>query len=430
MKRLVSLFLGMLLLVFVGLTGCTSSSSTEPDSNKNDSGDQKGEKVTLTIGSWRTEDTAAYEKMIAAFNEKYPDIEVQFKPSKNTEYDTLLNTALQSGEGPDIIQLRPYAPGMELAKAGYLEPLDDIEGIDVFPDHVIEAAKGEDGKIYGVPLSINSAQIFYNKKIFDKYGLKEPKTWDELVEVAKTLKDNGVTPFAFGSKDGWLLSLTHAITGPAQYGGNDFVNKILKGETDFRSEPFVNSIKALYDLKPYFPENFEGLGMEDIRTLFFTEQAAMFPMGSWEIEVLRQMNPDLEFDFFPTPSATGGEPTLTTWVDGSFGINAKSKHKEEAKKFIQFMTTKEFGQLFSKELKRISAVPGVTTEDPLVSKMADAAASSSTPYLILVHFNKGTPTTKDEIQNSLQGMFLDQIKPEDVAKKVQESAATWFEPFK
>ena len=75
-------------------------------------------KVSLTFWSWRTEDIQAYEGFIKQFNRKHPEITVEFIPYKNTEYNTILSTALQGGSGPDIIQLRAYG-GMEaLANAG------------------------------------------------------------------------------------------------------------------------------------------------------------------------------------------------------------------------------------------------------------------------------------------------------------------------
>ncbi len=419
--------LGLFTLVLVLSAACSKDAGTSKEPDKTN--EEVTESVTLSIGSWRTEDKAGYTKVIEAFNKKHPDIKVEFKPSKNTEYNTLLNTALQSGEGPDIIHLRPYASGIALADGGYIEPLDGLKGLEVFPKASLAASKGTDGKQYGVPLNMSTTQVFYNKKIFRDLGLKEPKTWDEFIALNETIKDNGITPIALGSKEGWLLSLSHGIFGPAHYGGNEFVEKITKGETNFNSTEFLNSIKAMDALKAYFPDNYEGLGMEDIRTLFFTEKAAMFPLGSWEIEVLRGMNPDLELGFFPVPSAIGKDPTITAWVDGSFAINAKSKHKEEAKKFLEFMTTKEFGELFTKEFKMISAIPDVKSEDALVSGLSEAVASISTPYMMVVHFTGGNPTSKSTLELELQGMYLGEQTSEGVAQKVQENAETWFKPF-
>ncbi|SNX74080.1 carbohydrate ABC transporter substrate-binding protein (CUT1 family) [Bacillus oleivorans] len=410
-----------LFLILLGLL--LSACSSENTDGENDS-----EKVTLTMGSWRTEDTALYQKVIDKFNEQYPNIEIVYSPSKNTEYNTILNTALQGGEGPDIFHLRPYAPGIELADAGYLVPLDDLEGLDVYPDAALQASRGSDGKQYGVPLNISTTQMFYNKKIFEELGLKEPSTWDEFIELNETLLSEGITPIALGTKEGWLLSAAHGMIGPAFY-DDAFIQSLTAGEKDFTSDEFVASIKAMDELKKYFPDNYEGLGMEDIRTLFFTEKAAMFPMGSWEIEVLRSMNPDLDFGFFPMPSAIGNEPTVTTWVDGSFAINANSDHIEEAKIFLEFLTTEEFGTLFTEEFKMISAIPGIESTDELVNSLSQAVENSPIPYLILVHFAGGNPSTKVTLETQLQGMYLGEMSPEEVAETVQESAASWFEPF-
>ncbi|MGI8314130.1 ABC transporter substrate-binding protein [Halobacillus mangrovi] len=417
-------FVGFLAFILI-LSGCSSESSGDA-SGDSDSGEDS---VTLTIGSWRTEDKASYQKIIDKFQEENPDINVEFEPSKNTEYNTILNTALKSGEGPDIIHLRPYAPGIELADAGYLEPLDDLEGLNKFSEDTLAASKGSDGKQYGVPLNISTTQMFYNKKVFDELSLEEPKTWEEFISLNETLKKEGYTPISLGSKEGWLLSLSHGIIGPAHYGGNEFVDKITAGEKDFTSEEFQSSIDAMDELKKYFPENYEGLGMEDIRTMFFTGDAAMFPLGSWEIEVLREMNPDLELGFFPMPSAVGKEPTITTWVDGSYAVNANSEHKEAAKKFVQFMTTEEFGKLFTKEFKMISAIPGIESDDQLVNNLSKAVEEMSTPYMMLVHFSGGNPTTKATLETELQGMYLGERTPEEVAKAIQESAASWYEPL-
>ena len=422
MKRMGKAWLAAV-MVCLALVAAACSQDEETATGK------KEDTVNLTIGSWRTEDTEGYKKVIEAFEKKNPDINVEFKPSKNTEYNTILNTALKSGEGPDIIHLRPYAPGIALADGGYLEPLDDISGLDIFTEEALAASKGSDGKQYGVPINMSTTQVFYNKKIFKELKLEEPKTWDEFIEVNEKLKDGGYVPLALGTKEGWLLSLTHGIFGPAVYGGTEFVEKVQKGEKNFTSKEFVQSIKAMDDLKKYFPDNYEGVGMEDMRTMFFTEQAAMFPLGSWEIEVVRGMNPELDFGYFPMPQQNGGEPAITAWVDGSYAVNANSKNKEAAKKFVEFMATEEFGKLFTNEFKMISAIPGITSEDELVNSLGKAITENSTPYMMVIDFAEGNPTTKATFETELQGMYLGDQTPEEVAKKVQESAKSWYKPF-
>jgi raffinose/stachyose/melibiose transport system substrate-binding protein len=405
-------------------TGSGSQSSSSSGSASNGSAE---EKVVLTMGSWRTEDVEAYEKIIAAFNQHHPNIEVQFKPTKNTEYNTVLNTELSTGGGPDIIHLRPYAAGQVLADAGYLVPLTDLPGIEKFSETTLRAATGSDGVVYGVPTVFSSTQIFYNKKIFADLNLQVPATWDELIATAETLKQNGIIPFSFGSKEGWLLSLTHGMLGPAVYGGSDFVQNVVTGQTNFQSEAFVASIQSQLDLVPYFPDNYVGLGMDDMRNLFVTEQAGMFVMGDWEIAVMKGMNPDLDMDAFPVPWPDGTQ-TVTTWVDGSFAVNANSPNKEAALTFLEFMTTEEFGTLVVNELKKPSTIPGVVADDPLVAKLSQFADTISTPYMFVVYFNSGNPTSKSVLENSLQAMFLGEMTPAQVAEEVQKSVDTWFKP--
>ncbi|MFC5449448.1 ABC transporter substrate-binding protein [Paenibacillus aestuarii] len=439
MKRVFSGALVTMIAATSMLAGCSSStnnsaSSAQPAATSASAAPAQTtaaqEKVKLTIGSWRTEDTEAYAKIIAEFKKTNPNIDLEFKPTKNTEYNTSLNTALQSGSGPDIIHLRPYAAGAALADAGYLEPLDSVKGMDTFSKDTLLAATGSNGKVYGVPTVFSSTQIFYNKKIFQKYNLQEPKTWDELIKTADTLKQNKVTPFAFGSKEGWILSLTQGALAPSVY-GTDFIKKILSGDANFKSPEFVSSIKQMKDLVPYFPDNYVGIGMDDMRNMFVTEQAAMMVMGDWEYAVMKKANPDLQMDVFPVPPVKAdGKPTVTTWVDGSFAVNAKSAHKQEALKFMEFLTTKAFGIVAVNELQKPSTIPGIQANDPLVAKITKNADSISTPYAAVVYFSAGNPTTKVTLENSLQGMYLNKLTPEQVAEEVQKSADTWFKPKK
>jgi raffinose/stachyose/melibiose transport system substrate-binding protein len=420
-KRLAVFALTPLLLGSV-LAGCGSSSNAG-------GGDGK---IHLTMASWRVEDADGYKKIIEDFEKKNPDIVIDFKPTKATEYDTTLDTALKGGDAADIIQLRPYRGAAKLADAGYLVPLDDkIKGLSNITPGLVDAAKGSDGKIYGVPLSVNSVQIYYNKKIFQENNLSVPQTWDDLMKICQTLKAKGITPFALGGKDGWILSLTHGALGPDVYGGTQFVNDFLAGKAKFTDPKFVASIQRMKDLAQYFPDNFMGLTANDGMALFFSEKAAMYVGGSFDLQPIRTQNPNLQLGFFPVPPQSGGSPVVSTWVDGSYGVNAKSPHVDAALKFLEYMTTKEFGQLFADTFGRVAAVQGVEPSDPIVKQMAETDSKYGTPYMMVIYMTGGDPTTtKKTFENELQGMYLNQESPQDVARKVQESADSWFKPQK
>ncbi len=68
-----------------------------------------GEKVTLTIESWRNDDLQIWQDtIIPAFEAKYPNIHVEFAPTAPAEYNGVLNTKLEGGTAGDLITCRPF----------------------------------------------------------------------------------------------------------------------------------------------------------------------------------------------------------------------------------------------------------------------------------------------------------------------------------
>lgn len=423
-----------LVLAACGGNNNTSGNSTAPkqinqetSESESESKEATEEKVTLTITSWSANELQyeIYRQVQEELNKIHPEIVLDFQPVKATEYNTALNTALQTGTAADIIHLRPYAGAAVLADADYLEPIDGLDGLDVFSADQLFAAQGSDGKQYGVPHMISSTQMLYNKRIFAEHGLEVPQTWDEFITIAETLKGKDVTPLAFGSKDGWVLSLMHGAVGP-QFFGLDFLDRLKSGETSFDSPEFLSSIEAMNNLRPYFPNNFEGLAMEDIRTLFAAEQAAMVINGHFEIVNILGLNENLDMGVFPIPPVDpNGKASVATWVDGSFGMNKSSENKEAARKFLEFMTTQAYGSIILNGLKAPTPIPGVETDDPISNEIARLSSTNATPYMAVTYLNSGEPTTKTVLQDAMQGMYLDKLTPQEVVQQVQESYNTW-----
>ncbi len=390
-------------------------------------------KTELTFWSWRTEDIDAYAKFIKAFEAKNPGITVKFIPYKNTEYNTIVATALQGGTGPDIVQLRSYG-GMEaLAAAGYLVPLDAgaVPGLAKFPKDLLRGATNRaDGKIYGVPFAIQTIQVIYNKTVFDKLGLKEPATWDEFLKLGAALKAKGYVPLANGGKDGWTFETLFGGVAANFYGGNEFADGVITGKTTFNDPRFVYALRKMLELRPYMPPSFMGVAYTDMQMMFAQEMAAMMIGGSYEIGTFERLNPNLKMGVFAVPgekAADGGY--VGVYVDGSYGINAASKHKEEALRFINFLASTEYGQMFADELSQPSAVPGVKPKHPVLAEMLALAEKKSAPHLMVVGFRFEQPSGSTLLQNDLQGMFSDKLTPEQVAADIQAGLAKWYKPF-
>lgn len=390
-------------------------------------------KTELTFWSWRTEDIDAYNKFIKVFETRNPDISVKFIPYKNTEYNTILATALQGGTGPDIVHLRSYG-GMEaLSSAGYLVPLDVtmVPALAKFPKDIIKGATNRhNGKIYGVPFAIQTIQVLYNKAIFDKLGLKEPETWDEFLRLALTLKEKGYVPLANGGKDGWTLETLFGGVAPNFYGGNSFADDVIAGKTTFNDPRFVYALKKMLELRPYMPPSFMGVGYTDMQMMFAQEMAAMLIGGSYETATMERLNPSIKIGVFPVPGEKSGEGGyVAVYMDGSYGINAASQHKEEALKFINFVASTEYGQMFADELSQPSAVPGVKPKHPVLAEMLSLAERKSTPHLMLVGFRFEQPSGSTLLQTNLQAMFSDKLTAEQVAAEIQTGLAKWYKPF-
>lgn len=86
--------------------------------------------------------------------------------------------------------------------------------------------------------------------------------------------------------------------------------------------------------------------------------------------------------------------------------------------------------MFSDQLNRLSAIPGVVPQHPMLKKMTELSEKSMTSYMMLVHFSEGTPTTKTTFENSLQGMYIGQLAVDKVAEDTQASLEKWFQPKK
>jgi len=412
MKKILALFI-MLVFIF----GLTTIAIAE-------------EEVTLSFWSWRTEDIEAYEYFISEFNKEYPNININFEPYKNTEYNTILATALQGGGGPDIIHLRAYGGMEDLANAGYLTPLDDkVPELEDFPNDILAGAMNRrDGRVYGVPFAVQYIQVLYNKKMFNELGLEEPETWDEFLDIAQQVKDAGHIPFANGTKDGWTNETLFGGIAPTFYGGNDYYYEVVKGETTFEDPRLVKALEKMLELRTYLPENYEGIGYEDMKVLFAQEMAVMFVAGSYELGNMAQMNPDLEIGAFIVPGETKGTPKYNTiYVDGSYGINSKTKNLEEALKFIRFTATCKYGQMFTDTLKQPSAVPGVIAKDKSLDEII--TISQPTPFLMLTAFRYGNPSGSTLLQNEVQAMMCGEQDIETTLKKIQTGIASWYEPF-
>ncbi|MFG3247206.1 extracellular solute-binding protein [Streptomyces sp. NPDC048187] len=184
-------------LASASLAACGSGSGSDPDTVK----------VSFkqsTDNSIKVMDTylAGVKKQ---FEKANPGKKVELVPIKapDAEYYTKLQQMLRSPKtAPDLVYEDTFLINSDIT-SGYLKPLDDYladwKDWGRFIDTAKAAAKGEDGRTYGVPDGTDTRGLWFSKDVFAKAGLPadwQPKTWDEVLDAARTIKEKvpGVTP--------------------------------------------------------------------------------------------------------------------------------------------------------------------------------------------------------------------------------------------
>ena len=391
--------------------------------------------ANVIFGSWRTEDRERMDRINQVFENKNPSIHIQFSPTKNTEYDAQLQSSMAAGTGPDVMMLRSYDGGRLIYDAGYLEVLNSlVPEIGNLPKTAINAWSTEDGKRYGVPLLGVAHGVYYNKDTFDKYGLKEPKTWSEFIALCQLLKDKGETVIAQGIKEPWsLYEVVYSGLGANFYGGEKSRQKLIHGEMKLTDKPFVDAFAAVKQLVPFFATGYQGLNYVDMQQLFVSGKAAMYIGGSWELGPFKDMGLDFNLGWFPPPVVKAGDRLQYCFhVDSGLGLNAKSKVKKETVAYLRWTATPEFAQLLMNELPGLySFTPGeYTFNNPVAKKILDTAKTSDlTVRTVWEKLSAQNPSGNLTMWEALFKLCNGDFTPSQAAAYVQTQVATWYKPF-
>ncbi|MBM1218597.1 extracellular solute-binding protein [Ponticoccus sp. SC2-23] len=385
----------------------------------------------LSFWSWRQEDRAVYEDLIAAFEAANPGITVEFEAFEASSYATILSTALAGESGPDMMMVRAYGAFEAVAGADYLMPItqDDVPGLASMNETALLAQTlREDGEIYGVPFASQTMLVIYNKGIYDQLGLSEPDTWDELLANAQAIEDAGMFAFANGTATAWQNETIVSALGSSTI-GQDFFREVVAGTTDFTDPRFVAGLEKVQEISAYFPDGFTGLDYASSQQLFVSGLAAMFAGGSFEIANFRNQNPDLEIGVFAAPGPSADDAKLVgVFFDGGYAGNASTEHAEAVKKFLAYTATTEFGQVFANELRNITPIQGVTLTDDLLNEVAQLN-QSAVPYIMLTNFRYEEPSGSVLLQAEVQKMLAGETTPQDAAQAVTDGIATYYAPF-
>jgi raffinose/stachyose/melibiose transport system substrate-binding protein len=337
MKKLIALAMAAAMAL---TAACTSQDG------KTDGGDV----VELTMGSWRADDVAQMNALLAEYSKVAPGVKVTFRPTNPPDYNATLRLQLDGGIGPDLMYARSYATGQELFDAGYFADCTDIPGLlENFSETNLAPWRTADGKMFAVPFAAVSHAVYYNKDIFAEAGVSVPETWDGLMDVCETLKGKGYTPFANGVGEEWdILECFFLGMLPNYVGGAENRALYETGALPLNDENFVAAFTDLAEAAEYLPDGFEAVTYNDSQVLFNNGDAAMFVDGSWTLGVYG----DAGFDWgvFAIPARESADTAIAFHPDMAITMNAATEHPEEAMAFLEWLCTQDGATVASKNL--------------------------------------------------------------------------------
>jgi raffinose/stachyose/melibiose transport system substrate-binding protein len=344
------------LVTLVLLAGCASKDATDSTSSSN------GKDVKLSFIHWRGEDTKVFNEIIKQFEQENPGIKVEMNVFPSEQYLASAQSKLLDGSSGDVFAAFPGAQFESIQQAGFYEDLTGASFLSNFTSNLIEAGQ-TDGKQYAIPYQLVYNQPIYNKKIFEKLGLEIPTDWDSFLATAQSLKDNGYIPIAFPGAD----------IGPGQLMNTMMMNnntdeeiwaKVESGEAKLTDAWWVTTLSQFKELndKGYFQKDSLGTKKDTASVLFAQEKAALLATGSYMMSSNIQLNPDLEQGLLAPITVSQDKAVFQGVHTTTFmlGVNAKSEHKEEAKKFIEFLSKPEIATKYANETGQLVTVKDVT----------------------------------------------------------------------
>jgi ABC-type glycerol-3-phosphate transport system substrate-binding protein len=359
----------------------------------------------------------AMRQVADRFEALYPDTKIEFVnvPAQQREW---LVTQLSAGQAPDILCINVEDVWQDVHKGWYL-PLDNwldkpnpfvspgslgsTQWWDLFKYQAITRGKAApNGKMYCITYDMIETGIFYNKDLFGRYGLSEPKTWNEFTHTQRVLKQHGHIPLMVSMPfiSDWAVDLLFdqlysdilpVIDLESDAKRVEYLRHYLDGdEIAFlhsrgfftKSDPrWMEMWRILKEWRLFFSKNLSRSDSEVVRS-FLTQNAAML-WASSELVNLFSRDPKMSFEwgvfylpalgpsdsrFITTPhemGVIGGAATQYTVTNSAFSDTQDPNTSTRVQRciaFLQFITTPESARSITNELSCL--LPNVVGVDP------------------------------------------------------------------
>lgn len=328
-----------------------------------------GKAVTLELYLQKTNVVDIFKDIIEKFEAQNPGIKIELTSVPDPE--TALVTRIASNDYPDIVTIWPAEKFYrDLMRDGALMDISDQSFLNNVADGTREIAKYQ-GRDYTLSMTMSAYGLIVNKKILKDNGLEEPKTWEEMITVADSLKAKGIQPFAFYDKSTEQLGqMAERMIGVINNDITTQFKRVGKGESQWSEEPEMKALaEAMLQIREYGQVDTLGAGYEDALNDIATEKAAMLLYGSWGIQTILNLNPDIDMEMIKLPNPTGEESKVPASIDTALSITEACRDKEAALKFLEFMASEEIAQYYADNEKNPSVIKTVSYNMPQLQTM-------------------------------------------------------------
>lgn len=326
---------------------------------------QAGEPVEISWWQLTANDVqnAAMKEIIASFEAANPGITVNLEQRAIDAHKEALRVATGTEAFPDIYFMwAGLGLGGEFVNAGASAPLNDAYASNGWEQRFVPpalAAAKQYGDYHGVPEVSHPQGLYYRKDLFEAAGItSEPTTYEELIAVNDKLVASGVSPIQFGGTVNWHLmrlldNLLETTCGAETHDALKFL------KTSWATEPCVT--EAFTELKRwadnYIVKDFIGIDNAESTQLLYAGLAAMALEGDWMPAAFEADGQDLSnYGLFAFPTGTG---RLYAFNQMNY-VGANSQHKEEAVKFLDYLSSPEIQEKYLGVFGSTSVTQGLT----------------------------------------------------------------------
>lgn len=296
--------------------------------------------------------------IVQEFNQANPDIKVEIE---YVSYDALhdkITTAMASSPPAYDVFLVDDIWYAEFAKAGYIFDVTDRITQDM-RNKIFEAAwdiTTVEGKVYGMPWLLDEKYFFYNEKLLNDAGFSQPpKTWEELVEQSKVIKEKGIVEYpivwSWGQYEAAICDWVTLLYG----NGGRLVDEA--GKPAFNDAIGVKTLSWMVQTIDEGISNPASVSYveEDVRNVFSQGKAVFATNWVYMYDLVNfnqeesQVTGQIKMALMP---AFAGSGVTSATINGSMGFSvaAKSPNKDAGWKYIEFLTSEDVQNRYSAHL--------------------------------------------------------------------------------